>query len=88
MATTLPPLPRYESLDLMRGIAVMAMLLMNIFYFAMPGAAYFNPLLGDDASLVKALARSLSFWPGRMAVALGGAMALAKAAPCGLALSG
>ena len=33
---------RLESLDIIRGVAVMAILLMNIVDFAMPGAAYFN----------------------------------------------
>jgi len=33
---------RLESLDVIRGVAVMAILLMNIVDFAMPGAAYFN----------------------------------------------
>ncbi len=35
---------RLESIDTMRGIAVMAILLMNIVSFAMPGVAYINPL--------------------------------------------
>ncbi len=35
--------PRYQSLDAMRGIAVMGILLMNIISFAMPETAYLNP---------------------------------------------
>lgn len=35
---------RIDALDIVRGIAVMGIALMNIFAFAMPGAAYFNPL--------------------------------------------
>jgi uncharacterized protein len=35
---------RLASLDCIRGVAVMGILLMNIVDFAMPGAAYFNPL--------------------------------------------
>lgn len=34
---------RLESLDLIRGVAVLGILAMNIVDFAMPGAAYFNP---------------------------------------------
>ncbi len=41
MATTAPT--RYLTLDAIRGIAVMGIVLMNIFFFSMPGAAYFNP---------------------------------------------
>lgn len=37
------PADRIASLDLLRGIAVMGILLMNITSFAMPSAAYFNP---------------------------------------------
>lgn len=61
MATTLPSLPRYESLDLMRGIAVMAMLLMNVFYFAMPSAAYFNPRAFGGMDTPNLIAWALSF---------------------------
>ena len=34
---------RLRTLDALRGVAVMGILLMNIFSFAMPSAAYFNP---------------------------------------------
>lgn len=36
--------PRYLTLDVVRGIAVMGILLANIPAFALPGAAYFSPL--------------------------------------------
>lgn len=41
---------RIAEIDAMRGIAVMGIALMNVFAFAMPGAAYFNPLAygGND----------------------------------------
>jgi uncharacterized protein len=42
-ATTLPP-PRIASLDIVRGVAVMGILAMNIVAFAMPFQAYVNPL--------------------------------------------
>jgi len=37
------PTPRLQSLDTVRGVAVMGILLLNIIGFAMPDAAYFNP---------------------------------------------
>ncbi len=42
---------RLISLDTLRGVAVMGILVMNIYAFAMPLAAYYNPLLmgGTDA---------------------------------------
>ena len=42
---------RLVSLDTLRGIAVMGILVMNVYAFAMPLAAYYNPLLmgGSDA---------------------------------------
>lgn len=43
MATIAAPGRRYPSLDAIRGIAVMGILLMNIVGFAMPLAAYSNP---------------------------------------------
>ena len=41
-ATTEPP-PRIATLDIVRGVAVMGILAMNIVAFAMPPAAYLNP---------------------------------------------
>ena len=34
---------RIQSLDILRGIAVLGILIMNIQSFAMPGSAYINP---------------------------------------------
>ena len=34
---------RFDSLDLLRGVAILGILVMNIYAFAMPFAAYFNP---------------------------------------------
>lgn len=42
-ATTEPP-PRIATLDIVRGVAVMGILAMNIVAFAMPPAAYLNPV--------------------------------------------
>jgi uncharacterized protein len=42
-ATTLPP-PRIAALDVVRGVAVMGILAMNIVAFAMPFQAYMNPV--------------------------------------------
>jgi uncharacterized protein len=40
---------RFESLDLLRGVAILGILVMNIYAFAMPFAAYFNPYrMGGD----------------------------------------
>jgi len=46
------PLPagRLSSLDGLRGLAVMGILLMNIAGFALPSGAYFNPLAGGGAA--------------------------------------
>lgn len=38
-----PPAPRIATIDSVRGLAVMGILLMNIVAFAMPEAAYLNP---------------------------------------------
>jgi uncharacterized protein len=43
-----PPDSRHLSLDVIRGIAVMGILLMNIVAFAMPFQAYMNPLAYGD----------------------------------------
>ena len=41
---------RIQSLDLLRGIAILGILIMNIQSFAMPGSAYNNPLAFGDLS--------------------------------------
>ena len=41
---------RYESLDAIRGVAVMGILAMNIIAFALPISAYFNPAAGGPPS--------------------------------------
>ena len=49
-ASTAPP-PRIATLDIVRGVAVMGILAMNIVGFAMPFAAYSNPLaFGSDGA--------------------------------------
>ena len=44
MATTSPSTDRIATLDIVRGVAVMGILAMNIVAFAMPMSAYMNPL--------------------------------------------
>lgn len=44
MATTSPTTDRIATLDIVRGVAVMGILAMNIVAFAMPMSAYVNPL--------------------------------------------
>lgn len=41
---------RYESLDAIRGVAVMGILAMNIVAFSLPMSAYFNPAAGGPPS--------------------------------------
>ena len=45
------PAERFASLDMLRGVAILGILVMNIYAFAMPFSAYTNPLLmgGTDA---------------------------------------
>ena len=40
----IPESDRYEAMDLLRGLAVLGILILNIQMFSMPMAAYFNPL--------------------------------------------
>lgn len=49
---------RATSLDVLRGVAVLGILFMNIRLFAMPQAAYFNPTAYGDLSGLN----QLSFW--------------------------
>jgi len=52
MATTSPTAERIATLDIVRGVAVMGILAMNIVAFAMPMAAYMNPLAyGSEAAI-------------------------------------
>lgn len=46
----LAPAKRIQSIDLLRGIAVLGILIMNIQSFSMPGAAYLNPIAYGDLS--------------------------------------
>jgi uncharacterized protein len=41
---------RIQSLDILRGIAILGILIMNIQSFSMPGAAYMNPMAYGDLS--------------------------------------
>mgnify|MGYP000268026533 CR=1 FL=1 len=43
---------RIQSLDLLRGIAVLGLPTMNIIIFSMPPGAYFNPTVFDGASAI------------------------------------
>lgn len=45
VAGPVPASERFESLDLLRGVAVLGILVMNIYAFAMPFPAYFNPFV-------------------------------------------
>ena len=42
--------PRHSTIDALRGLAVMGILLMNIAGFALPSGAYFNPLAGGGTA--------------------------------------
>jgi len=44
MSIAIEPGQRIDTLDIVRGVAVMGILAMNIVAFAMPGAAYLNPM--------------------------------------------
>ena len=52
MATTSPAIDRIATLDIVRGVAVMGILAMNIVAFAMPIGAYMNPMAyGSETSI-------------------------------------
>ncbi|WP_299324249.1 DUF418 domain-containing protein [Parasphingopyxis sp.] len=52
---------RHMELDAVRGFAVMGIVLMNIFFFAMPSAAYFNPRAWGGMETPDLAAWALSF---------------------------
>ncbi|WP_299329249.1 DUF418 domain-containing protein [Parasphingopyxis sp.] len=59
---------RFVSLDVVRGIAVMGILLMNIVAFAMPPGAYFTPIAygGDSPADIAVWATNFVFSDGKM----------------------
>src|SRR5436190_1508888 len=63
-----PPAPRIATLDIVRGIAVMGILAMNIVAFAMPEAAYVNPMAYgmESAADLGSWVFSFIFIDGRM----------------------
>src|SRR5262249_38798408 len=62
-----PPAGRIATLDIVRGIAVMGILAMNIIAFAMPAQAYFTPFAyGGSASDVATWAFNFVFVDGKM----------------------
>lgn len=56
-----PPASRIASLDGLRGLAVMGILLMNAAGFALPSGAYFNPLATGSAPAADLAAWAVSF---------------------------
>jgi uncharacterized protein len=52
---------RYQSLDILRGVAVMGILLMNIISFALPKAAYLNPLVYGGETVADRISWAVSF---------------------------
>lgn len=53
--------PRFPSLDVIRGVAVMGILLANIVAFGLPEAAYFSPLAWGGAGVPERTAWFLNF---------------------------
>lgn len=68
MATTAPPVGRIASLDVVRGVAVMGILLLNIIAFGLPEAAYINPRAfgGASGADLWAYVVNFIFFDGRM----------------------
>ncbi|MGP1353283.1 MAG: DUF418 domain-containing protein [Parasphingopyxis sp.] len=68
MGSAAPMDSRFVSLDVVRGIAVMGILLMNIVGFAMPTAAYFTPIAygGDGPADVAVWATNFVLADGKM----------------------
>lgn len=54
-------MPRYLSLDALRGMAVMGILAMNIIGFSMPELAYFNPRVWGGSSALDVFAWAIAF---------------------------
>jgi uncharacterized protein len=67
-ATTVPADQRIVTLDVLRGVAVMGILVMNIIAFSMPFQAYFNPTAygGDTGADLWAWILSFIFVDGKM----------------------
>ena len=61
VAGTHPAAPRHATIDALRGLAVMGILLMNIADFALPSGAYFNPLAGGGTAPADIAAWAASF---------------------------
>lgn len=59
-ASPVEELRRIESLDVLRGFALLGILLLNILGFGMHTAAYFSPLVGPNADSVA----NLTVWAG------------------------
>lgn len=59
---------RFESLDVVRGVAVMGILLLNIVGFGLPDAAYFNPRAhgGAEGADLAAYLINFIFFDGKM----------------------
>jgi uncharacterized protein len=68
MTAVTDPGPRIVTLDVVRGVAVMGILAMNIVAFAMPGAAYMNPMAygTDGPADLASWVFSFIFIDGRM----------------------
>ncbi|MGP1284220.1 MAG: DUF418 domain-containing protein [Parasphingopyxis sp.] len=68
MATPAPMDSRFVSLDVVRGIAVMGILLMNIVAFAMPMTAYFTPIAfgGESPADIAVWATNFVLADGKM----------------------
>ena len=57
----LPGIERIQSLDILRGIAICGILIINIQSFAMPGAAYLNPMAYGDMTGINGWVWKLSY---------------------------
>lgn len=56
-----PPQPRVAALDALRGLSVIGIVLMNVFAFAMPPAAYYNPIAWGGAGPLEIAVWAVSF---------------------------